>query len=257
MMRYSELHAAAERLVIPEQIKSCLGKSSATLSEHDFHMVDEYLYHAVVVSLTIASQVTERMLDKKITLPGKPYRHTCHFIDDEIFESGWLSELRNLTKSAEMRDFVTIGLSGVSIVAACRWQSWILSKIAFLIVKEHGCASINIFGVEEILKLVLNHENSMVHNRISESVNDAVVDAWSREGWLKKQDTVADNIREVLNCSERKVTNALQLLTKLMGLGYIFKLDDKPTRKFLIEAIAEGVWKRVNKNSSDGDDGGQ
>ena len=81
---------------------------------------------------------------------------------------------------------------------------------AFLISREHGYSSISMFNTERMLKLVFDHESRIVYDRIVESVNDAVVGAWSRYRWSKRQ-SIADNIREVLNCSERKVTNALQL----------------------------------------------
>lgn len=256
MMGYSELHAAADRLIIPEDIRSCLGKSATRLSEHDLHQVDEYLYHAVVVGLGFADRVAKRIVNEKMTLPGSKLRPMCYCVAKEVSESDWVSELRTLAKSGEMLNFVESELKAMTVVTAVRWRSHIFSKVMSLLVKEHGYTSISILA-EEILKLVFSNENDIVYDRITRAVNDAVVDVWSCEGWLKKQDTIADNVREVLNCSENKVTNALQLLTKLMGLGYIFKLDDKPTREFLVEAIAEGVWKRVNKNSSDGDDGGQ
>lgn len=166
------------------------------------------------------------------------------------------SELSRLAKSNQMSNFVNAELNSASIIASVRWKSYTFSKVASLISREHEYSSISMFNTERMLKLVFDHESRIVYDHIVESVNDAVVRAWSRYGWLKRQ-SIADNIRKVLNCNERKVTKALQLLTKLMGLGYIFKLDDKPTREFLVEAIAEGVWKRVNKNSSDGDDGGR
>lgn len=253
MMGYSELHAAADRLIIPEDIRSCLGKSATRLSEHDLHQVDEYLYHAVVVGLGFADRVAKRIVNEKITLPGSKLRPMCYYVAKEVSESDWVSELRSLAKSGEMLNFVESELKAVTVVAAVRWRSHILSKITSLLVKEHGCTSISIL-VEEILKPVFNGENDIVYDRITKAVNDAVVDVWSCEGWLKKQDTIADNVREVLNCSENRVTNALQLSTKLMGLGYIFKLDDRLTREFLAEAITEGVWKRV-KNSSEDNDG--
>ncbi len=161
--------------------------------------------------------------------------------------------MRTLAKSGEILNFVESELKAMTVVTAVRWRSHIFSKVMSLLVKEHGYTSISILA-EEILKLVLDSKNDIVYDRITGAVNDAVVDVWSCEGWLKKQDTIADNIRGVLNCSENKVTNALQLSTKLMGLGYIFKLDDKLTREFLVEAITEGVWKRV-KNSSEDNDG--
>ena len=246
MMGYSELHAAAERLIVPEQVKSCLGKSSALLSEHDFHTVDEYLYHAVVVNLTIANRAAKRIVNEKITITGSKLRPMCYYVAKEVSESDWVSELRTLAKSGEMLNFVESELKAMTVVAATRWRSHIFSKVMSLLVKEHGYTSISILA-EEILKLVLNNENDIVYDRITRALNDAVVDVWSCEGWLKKQDTVADSIREVLSCSDKKVTDALQLLTELMGFGYIFKLDDEPTREFLVEAIAEGVWKRVSK----------
>lgn len=253
MMGYSELHAAADRLIIPEDIRSCLRKSDTRLSEHDLHQVDEYLYHAVVVGLVFADRVARRIVNEKITLPGSKLRPMYYYVAKEVFESDWVSELRSLAKSGEMLNFVESELKAMTVVAAVRWHSHILSKVTSLLVKEHGYTSISIL-VEEILKPVFNGKNDIVYDRITKAVNDAVVDVWSREGWLKKQDTIADNTREVLNCSENKVTNALQLSTKLMGLGYIFKLDDKLTREFLVKAITEGVWKRV-KNSSEDNDG--
>ena len=66
MMGYSELHAAADRLIIPEDIRSCLGKSDTRLNEHDLRQVDEYLYHAVVVGLVFADRVARRMVNEKI-----------------------------------------------------------------------------------------------------------------------------------------------------------------------------------------------
>lgn len=246
MMGYSELHAAADRLIIPEDIRSRLGKSATRLSEHDLHQVDEYLYHAVVVGLGFADRVAKRIVNEKMTLPGSKLRPMCYYVAKEVSESDWVSELRTLAKSGEMLNFVESELKAMTVVTAVRWRSHIFSKVMSLLVKEHGYTSISILA-EEILELVFSSENDIVYDRITRAVNDAVVDAWSREGWLKKHGTVADNIREVLNCSERKVTNALQLSTNLMGLGYVFKLDDELTRKFLIEAIAEGVWKRVSK----------
>ena len=254
MMGYSELHAAADRLIIPEDVRSCLGRSDTRLSEHDLHQVDEYLYHAVVVGLVFADRVARRIVNKKITLPGSKLRPMCYYVAKEVSESDWVSELRGLAKSGEMLNFVESELKAMTVVTAVRWHSHILSKITSLLVKEHGYTSISIL-VEEILKFVFSSKNDIVCDRITKAVNDAVVDVWSCEGWLKKQDTIADNIRGVLNCSENRVTNALQLSTKLMGLGYIFKLDDELTREFLVEAIAEGVWKRVNKNSSESNDG--
>lgn len=252
MMGYPELHAAADRLIIPEDIRSYLRKSATRLSEHDLRQVDEYLYHAVVVGLVFADRVAKRIVNEKITLPGSKLRPMYYYVAKEVSESDWVSKLRSLAKSGEMLNFVESELKAMTVVTAVRWHSHILSKITSLLVKEHGHTSISIL-VEEILKPVFNGKNDIVYDRITKAVNDAVVDVWSREGWLKKQDTIADNVRGVLNCSENKVTNALQLSTKLMGLGYIFKLDDKPTREFLVEAITEGVWKRVKNGSEDND----
>ena len=250
MMGYSELHAAADRLIIPEGIRSCLGKSATILSEHDLHQVDEYLYHAVVVGLGFADRVAKRIVDERIVLPDSRCCPLRGYMTKEIIKSDWYSELSRLARSDQMSNFVNAELNSASIITSVRWKSYTFSKVASLISGEHGYSSISTFNTERMLKLVFDHESRIVYDRITGAVNDSVVDVWSCEGWLKKQDTIADNVREVLNCSENKATNALQLLTKLMGLGYIFKLDDKPTREFLVEAIAEGVWKRVNKNSS-------
>ena len=256
-MEYSELRVAAERLVILDEIKSCLKKSGANLTEHDLCTVERYLHHAVAIEFTFADRVAKRIVDERIVLPDSRCCPLYGYMAEEIIKSDWYSELSRLARSDQMSNFVNAELNSASIIASVRWKSYTFSKVASLMSKEHGYSSTSMFNTERMLKLVFDHESRIVYDRIVESVNDAVVGAWSRYGWLKRQSTVADNVREVLNCSERKVTNALQLLTKLMGLGYIFKLDDKPTREFLVEAIAEGVWKRVNKNSSDGDDGGR
>lgn len=253
-MEYSELRVAAGRLVILDEIKSCLKKSGANLTEHDLCTVERYLHHAVAIELTFADRVAKRIVDEGIVLPDSRCCPLRGYMTKEIFKSDWYSELSRLARSDQMSNFVNAELNSASIIASVRWKSYTFSKVVSLISREHGYSSISTFNTERMLKLVFDHESRIVYDRIVESVNDAVVGAWSRYRWPKRQ-SIADNIREVLNCSERKATNALQLLTKLMGLGYIFKLDDKPTREFLVEAIAEGVWKRVNKNSSDGDDG--
>lgn len=253
-MEYSELRVAAGRLVILDEIKSCLKKSGANLTEHDLCTVERYLHHAVAIEFTFADRVAKRIVDERIVLPDSRCCPLCGYMAKEIIKSDWYSELSRLARSDQMSNFVNAELNSASIIASVRWGFYTFSKAAFLISREHGYSSISKFNTERMLKLIFDHESRIVYDRIVESVNDAVVDAWSRKGWLKKHGAVADNIREVLNCSENKVTNALQLLTKLMGLGYIFKLDDKPTREFLVEAIAEGVWKRAN-NGSKGDDG--
>jgi hypothetical protein len=254
-MEYSELRVAAGRLVILDEIKSCLKKSGANLTEHDLCTVERYLHHAVAIEFTFADRVAKRIVDEKIVLPdSRPLRG---YMTKEIIKSDWYSELSRLARSDQMSNFVNAELNSASIIASVRWKSYTFSKVAFLISREHGYSSISTFNTERMLKLIFDHESRIVYDRIVESVNDAVVGAWSRYGWLKRQSAIADNIRMVLNCNKKKVTKALQLFTELMGLGYIVKLDDKPTREFLVEAIAEGVWKRVNKNSSDGDDGGQ
>ena len=256
-MEYSELRVAAERLVILDEIKSCLKKSGANLTEHDLCTVERYLHHAVAIEFTFADRVAKRIVDEKIVLPDSRCCPLRGYMTKEIIKSDWYSELSRLARSDQMSNFVNAELNSASIIASVRWKSYTFSKVASLISREHGYSSISTFNTERMLKLVFDHESRIVYDRIVEQVNDAVVGAWSRYGRLKRQSTVADNVREVLNCSENKVTNALQLLTKLMGLGYIFRLDDGLTREFLVEAITEGVWKRVNKNSSDGDDGGQ
>ena len=256
-MEYSELRVAAERLVILDEIKRCLKKSGANLTEHDLCTVERYLHHAVAIEFTFADRVAKRIVDEKIVLPDSRCCPLRGYMTKEIIKSDWYSELSRLARSDQMSNFVNAELNSASIIASVRWKSYTFSKVASLISREHGYSSISTFNTERMLKLVFDHESRIVYDRIVEQVNDAVVGAWSRYGRLKRQSTVADNVREVLNCSENKVTNALQLLTKLMGLGYIFRLDDGLTREFLVEAITEGVWKRVNKNSSDGDDGGQ
>lgn len=253
-MEYSELRIAAGRLVILDEIKSCLKKSGANLTEHDLCTVERYLHHAVAIEFTFADRVAKRIVDERIVLPDSRCCPLRGYMTKEIIKSDWYSELSRLARSDQMLIFVNAELNSASTIASVRWKSYIFSKVAFLISREHEYSSIGMFNTERMLKLVFDHESRIVYDRIVESVNDAVVDAWSRGGWLKKHGTVADSIREVLNCSERKVTNTLQLLTKLMGLGYIFKLDDELTREFLVEAITEGVWKRV-KNSSEDNDG--
>lgn len=245
-MEYSELRVAAGRLVILDEIKSCLKKSGANLTEYDLCTVERYLHHAVAIEFTFADRVAKRIVDERIVLPDSRCCPLRGYMTKEIIKSDWYSELSRLARSDQMSNFVNAELNSASIIASVRWKSYTFSKVASLISREHGHSSISMFNIERMLKLVFDHESGIVYDRIVESVNDAVVGVWSRYGWLKRQ-SIADNIRKVLNCSERKVTNALQLLTKLMGLGYIFKLDDKPTREFLVEAIAEGVWKRVNK----------
>lgn len=254
MTEYSELRIAAGRLVILDEIKSCLKKSGANLTEHDLCTVERYLHHAVAIELTFADQVAKRIVDERIVLPASKCLPLCGYIAREVNKSDWYSGLLRLARGDQMPNFVNAELSSASIVASVRWKSHIFSKVTSLMSKEHGYSSINMFNVEEVLKLAFDHESSMVHDRIVESVNSAVVEAWSRYGWLKRQSTIVDNIRMVLNCKEKKVAGALRRFTELMGLGYIFRLDDEPTREFLVEAITEGVWKRA-KNSSEDNDG--
>ena len=64
-MEYSELRVAAGRLVILDEIKSCLKKSGANLTEHDLCTVERYLHHAVAIELTFADRVTKRIVDEK------------------------------------------------------------------------------------------------------------------------------------------------------------------------------------------------
>lgn len=47
MTEYSELRVAAGRLVILDEIKNCLKKSGANLTEYDLCTVERYLHHAV------------------------------------------------------------------------------------------------------------------------------------------------------------------------------------------------------------------
>lgn len=254
MTEYSELRIAAGRLVILDEIKSCLKKSGANLTEHDFDTVERYLHHAVAIEFTFADRVAKRIVDERIVLPDSRCCPLLGYMAKEIIKSDWYSELSRLTRSDQMLIFVNAELNSASTIASVRWKSYTFSKVASLISREHGYSSIGMFNTERMLKLVFDHESRIAYDRIVESVNDAVVGAWSRYGWLKRQSTTADNIRMVLNCNEKKVTKALQLFTELMGLGYIFKLDDELTREFLVEAITEGVWKRV-KNSSEDNDG--
>lgn len=254
MMEYSALRVAAERLVILDEIKSCLKKSGANLTEYDLCTVERYLHHAVAIEFTFADRVAKRIVDERIVLPDSRCCSLRGYMTKEIIKSDWYSELSRLTRGDQMLNFVNAELNSASIIASVRWKSYTFSKVASLISREHGYSSIGMFNTERMLKLVFDHESGMVHDHIAKSVNSAVVRAWSRYGWLKRQSTTADNIRMVLNCNEKKVTKALQLFTELMGLGYIFKLDDELTREFLVEAIAEGVWKRVKNSSESNDD---
>ena len=253
-MKYPELRVAAGRLVILDEIKSCLKKSDANLTEHDLSTVERYLHHAVAIEFTFADRVAKRIVDERIVLPDSRCCPLRGYMAKEIIKSDWYSELLRLARGDQMLNFVNAELNSASIIASVRWKSHIFSKVASLISREHGYSPISMLNAERMLKLVFDHESRMVYDCIVESVNDAVVKAWSRYGWLKRQSTIADNIRMVLNCNEKKVTKALQLFTELMGLGYIFKLDNRLTREFLVEAITEGVWKRV-KNSSEDNDG--
>ena len=69
MMEYSELRVAAGRLVILDEIKSCLKKSGANLTEHDLCAVERYLHHAVAIEFTFADRAAKRIVDERIVLP--------------------------------------------------------------------------------------------------------------------------------------------------------------------------------------------
>ena len=112
----------------------------------------------------------------------------------EIIKSDWYSELSRLARSDQMSNFVNAELNSASIIASVRWKSYTFSKVASLISREHGYSSISMFNAERMLKLIFDHESRIVYDRIVESVNDAVVGAWSRYGWLKRQSAIADNI---------------------------------------------------------------